>query len=76
MEIGENLWRIRGINVDKKYFAYGICVNAESFKRVMRIAGCEDKFHNHYYYKLITLPLFMLKYIEEYGRLVIQEIMC
>lgn len=44
MEIGENLWRIRGINVDKKYFAYGICVNAESFKRVMRIAGCEDKF--------------------------------
>ncbi|HHV59433.1 MAG TPA: gamma-glutamylcyclotransferase [Clostridiaceae bacterium] len=31
--------------MSKKYFAYGSCINVESFKDTMRNAGCEDKFH-------------------------------
>ncbi|MFO7295603.1 MAG: hypothetical protein FWJ59_06235 [Caldicoprobacter sp.] len=30
--------------MNKKYFAYGSCVNVESFKETMRDAKCEDRF--------------------------------
>ena len=29
----------------KKYFAYGSCVNVESFKGTLKSAGCEEHFH-------------------------------
>ena len=31
--------------MNKKYFAYGSCVNVESFKKTMEEAKCEDRFH-------------------------------
>ncbi|HHW47347.1 MAG TPA: gamma-glutamylcyclotransferase [Clostridiaceae bacterium] len=33
-----------GIDMSKKYFAYGSCTNPESFKGTMKKAGCENKF--------------------------------